>query len=569
MEEKRIESVVKIYNSLVTLLHNILIEEKIDKEQVFYSLFGIIVLELIINKEDVVKLKEGIIYESVMSDDMLENILMYLKIENIDESLNGATIYSIIRNKLAHGDFYLDGEYLVFNVNDKDCKVLLKQFVYYYIKLMYRLNCRIKTKEYRKERLSDRALGKFNKIIRSDKDIDKFLNLLSYKEFTFRRLDNKELLTEEKIAFDDYVNLLYENNKDKEELCDIILSNYINKNIYEVDIKTKNLTEYKEERYKDIKKIIKKFNKIYNKDDGFIDNIIFKSAEDIYKVLTQDYERESIKYGIAMIKEILNSMIQNGIYDFDEFIYKANEIDPFFVVSLPMNEIIVCIVLSLIYFDYCYPLEKLYRSNKTLNNDINNFNFNNLDLSEVVPETNKLYDSGINNAIKQTNDRYNSLLKNNKEFLEIIKEKETQKNNIIKKCEESPEIKENLDKKIKNLENDIYNLKTQYNSNNILYLTEEAKLNNLKELFKDKNMNFYNYTIINGIRNSIAHGNIKCKNIVSSNLKDIEIEFLDIHKDEIQFKLNIKLYNLFSLIEAININPTSDFLLQKKLKPIK
>ena len=270
-----------------------------------------------------------------------------------------------------------------------------------------------------------------------------------------------------------------------------------------------------------------------------------------------------------MIKEILNSMIVNRIYDFDEFIYKVNENDPFFVVSLPMNEIIVCIVLSLIYFDYCYPLEKLYRSNKTLNNDINNFNFNNLDLSEVVPEINKLYDSGINNAIKQTNDRYNSLLKDSKEILEKIKNGESQKNNLIKKCEEIPDKKEYFENKIKDLEGAINYFKSEYKIKSTLYITEEAKLNNLKELFKDKNMNFYNYTIINGIRNSIAHGNIKCKNIVSSNLKDIEIEFLDIHKDEIQFKLNIKLYNLFSLIEEININPTSDFLLQKKLKPIK
>ena len=35
MEEKKIESIYKIYNSLVNLLHHILLGEKIDKEEIF------------------------------------------------------------------------------------------------------------------------------------------------------------------------------------------------------------------------------------------------------------------------------------------------------------------------------------------------------------------------------------------------------------------------------------------------------------------------------------------------------------------------------------------------------
>ena len=60
--KKKINSVYKISNSLVNLLHNILIDENITKEEVFYSLFGVIVLDLIINKETMVKNTEGIKY---------------------------------------------------------------------------------------------------------------------------------------------------------------------------------------------------------------------------------------------------------------------------------------------------------------------------------------------------------------------------------------------------------------------------------------------------------------------------------------------------------------------------
>ena len=144
MERNRINSMYTVYNSLVELLHNILIGTKISKEEIFYSLFGIIVLDLIINKEDMVKNKEGIIYESLMSDNQLEDILCYLDIENIDKNNNGASIYATIRNKLAHGDYYLDKNYIIFNINDKECKVLLKQFVYYYLNLSKNLKCRFK-----------------------------------------------------------------------------------------------------------------------------------------------------------------------------------------------------------------------------------------------------------------------------------------------------------------------------------------------------------------------------------------------------------------------------------------
>ena len=129
MEGKKINSIYTIYNSLVDLLHNILIGTEINEQSIFYSLFGIIVLDLVINKEDMVKNTEGIIYESKMSDNQLEDILNYLNIENIDKDNNGASIYATIRNKLAHGDYYLDKDYIMFNVNDKTCKVILKDFV--------------------------------------------------------------------------------------------------------------------------------------------------------------------------------------------------------------------------------------------------------------------------------------------------------------------------------------------------------------------------------------------------------------------------------------------------------
>ena len=77
------------------------------------------------------------------------------------------------------------------------------------------------------------------------------------------------------------------------------------------------------------------------------------------------------------------------------------------------------------------------------------------------------------------------------------------------------------------------------------------------------NNEIYNYSVIMGIRNAISHGKVKCKGIASEDLKDIEIEFIDYFDDKIQFKLNIKVYNLFSLIEKENLSYTNMHLKKK------
>ena len=99
-----------------------------------------------------------------------------------------------------------------------------------------------------------------------------------------------------------------------------------------------------------------------------------------------------------------------------------------------------------------------------------------------------------------------------------------------------------------------------------LYQEEYIRLNDLNKSFSNTNLNFYNYSIVNGIRNAISHGNVSCNNILTSELKDVEISFIDLYEDDIKFKLDIKLNNLFSLIEEQNLSCTNDFFIKRKVK---
>ena len=100
-----------------------------------------------------------------------------------------------------------------------------------------------------------------------------------------------------------------------------------------------------------------------------------------------------------------------------------------------------------------------------------------------------------------------------------------------------------------------------------LYKIKKEELDNLNEiLLKDNNI-FYSYTVINGIRNAICHGNIKYSNLYNG-IKGLLIEFSDIHENEEQFKLDIDLYSLMSLTEKDNLDYINNFYRVKKIKSL-
>lgn len=561
MEKKKINSIYTIYNSLIDLLHNILIDTEITKDEIFYSLFGIIVLDLIFNKEDMVKNKEGITYESVMSDTLLEDMLKHLNIENIDKNNNGASIYATIRNKLAHGDYYLDNNNIVFNVNNKECKVLIEDFVRYYMELTNILKCRYKENKFVKNQLIDNSIGKFSKLIETREEVLEYLKFLKYKEFILRRKDNKILRTEEKAYFLQTIYFLYNNKQSNEKEADNTLTKIFNKN-YIVNINSKKLKKLKEEDLIEVEKIIAKNNKDYDYNIDAINNILYSSSEDIYKLVDKEYDNYSIKYGLANTKVILDEMIKNKIYDFNEFSDKKSNIDSYYILGLPINEIIISIMLSLIYFNYCYPLEKIYKENKNFTNEFNEeLDFKKLKLDELKPSINKLYEIGKDNAINEEETKLKSLKNKIEEINNTLDNKINQKSNLLKK------YKINKDEKIKKIIDkltiDINSIYSDFEYQIFLYNNELLKNEELKKYIMENDLNYYNYTIINGIRNALAHGNIKCNNIASAKLKDVELEFIDEYDNDIKFSLKVTVDSLFSLLEIENITFINEYLKRK------
>ena len=166
---------------------------------------------------------------------------------------------------------------------------------------------------------------------------------------------------------------------------------------------------------------------------------------------------------------------------------------------------------------------------------------------------NKLFENKISNNVKELSDKKASLKNNLKKYEIKIKNKlnslqylkDEQKNSVEK---ELSELRDELEKIKESLE------------------SIEKETDELLKLTSSKNINYYNYTIIKGIRDSLAHGNITYKNIYYNDVKDTLIEFTDYYKNEIKFKLIIRINDLIYLFENKNIDVLNNFYNEKVLK---
>ena len=208
----------------------------------------------------------------------------------------------------------------------------------------------------------------------------------------------------------------------------------------------------------------------------------------------------------------------------------------------------------MLYFNYCYPLENNFKLNNKIENK-EDLSFIDLDFNKIKEcvIVNKLFENKISNNVKELSDKKASLKNNLKKYEIKIKNKlnslqylkDEQKNRVEK---ELSELRDELEKIKESLE------------------SIEKETDELLKLTSSKNINYYNYTIIKGIRDSLAHGNITYKNIYYNDVKDTLIEFTDYYKNEIKFKLIIRINDLIYLFENKNIDVLNNFYNEKVLK---
>ena len=582
--------------------------EKIDQESILYALISMVSLDIIYNKEEMVKQKDSsgkttktndVEYESIMSDKSLD-ILLYSYNQSNEGNLfkDGATLFAFVRNKIAHGDFEIDIKNNNFklkktikeNGNDIDVPITvnINTFLNNYINIVNGLDVRKKCNCYTKTLLLNKS-NLLDKIIDDKKDLDSLLSLMHIKKYTIRRKDNKDLTTEEKMRFNYDINELKKKlvtDKDIKYIENQLIEKY-EKYGYYVNI---NKSKIKDSETKEkVWEIIKQENEIFDnyileekqKRNGNIPDDIYEIGlrllkysygERINKLITENYEQKGINVGINLNEIILKEMYQTGNYNIDQIV-KNNDL------HLDVREMLCAIDLARFYSIYCYPLEKSYEKDSKYRANIeninklnkmgdsnniyvyerhNNFNFDKIDLSDLQPKILEI-DTKNKTDVTKDLDEINKKIKRKEE--KIAKKRQN-----IEKLIDSTNTKEELKKEKLNLLRD--QLLTLYKSLDKLKL-DEYVINYNKELidqdYEQNPLYFRNRDIIKGIRNSISHGNVYLTNIgYTNNLYDMEMRFEDIYEGKKVFELTTSIYNFDTFFEPKNINENEKFIYRKK-----
>ena len=187
---------------------------------------------------------------------------------------------------------------------------------------------------------------------------------------------------------------------------------------------------------------------------------------------------------------------------------------------------------------FMYPFDDVYDTSgeySIVRND--GIDFSILDLSMITPTVINIDESPLNNAKA----RLDGLENKKRELLDKINVQQTNLGKISGK----PDVVAKINKNISDLNNSLSLI-------NAAYVVADGEYNAIKNDFTVNRMYFYNKAIIEGIRNSIAHGHYEI--ISKSEFMDTEIVFNDIYEGKLTFQVRMTFEQLENLIDDNYMN---------------
>lgn len=447
---------------------------------------------------------------------------------------------SKIRNKLAHGDYYLDEGLCYLNIENNIVPVPSNLFLFLNNYLTSSNNYYRKEDNYQKNIIiNSSSKSKVKKI--DITNIDSILPLYTVLHINFASLEKnqeiKENIKDEFIKDSKYINeefLDVGNKRDLELWQDKMIEKY---NKLGVSISFENL------KIKD-KNVINLLHDYVNNNDIF--KIQFPSTQKlmlgelIEKFYYFNYNQKFIITGNLFNKFQTDKLIRGRKnYKLDKFILdRAN------IFCNNYTEQLTSVLLAKFHVLYTCLLDDVFKENEEYKLDRSEeFDFSLLNLSNVSPDTLIINDNHINLLIlkieatkKQVANATKEYNKKNTCLTNLI-----QNNHSEEKINKVSLISELFKNKIELLSIELAELK-------IGLLSVENDLDVNKKYFENR-------AIIEGIRNSISHSNftVNLSSIINTDVEKIYINFKDYDKDNnLVFDLDINLINFASLFSKEN-----------------
>lgn len=547
-----------IYNTEALAPESIALELK--EEDIYGAAVPLLSLISVMINEDIIENKGSKIYESKLYNETLDSFCSRIATEQSDNKFKigntidtAAGIFTIIRHKLGHGDYYYDSttSEIVLNKEEGEIRIPVNLLMNLFIDLYTEMYSSYKSTEYTRNILLNKSKNRFNKIIENEQDAEEFLSLLTIQRYKIERYDKKELTKLEKINLNREVAKLQidmlngENIKNKQQE---LIKEYQEKRMLLT------ITNEKVKHHKEKQRLI----------DALIKNEDGKHFEDMYlltyyygeivsKIIDDNYDKKGIIYGILTNLITLEKLKLYGITNLHEISKVLPE-----NVFLDITENLVSIFLARFQALYCFPLDEIYKKDANYHLDREDLlDFGQLDLSNLHPE---VVESVIQTDPVET--QKNKLLSIGKRINSLLNKSEKDKKNlagILSKPDQTPKMisyRTKIQQELKTTNQKLSLLSESYMINQDLYSVIE----------KDYNSDYFkNLNIIEGMRNSIAHGNVRIINISNGQTnKEILLQFTNYHKGKICFKMTASLHQLESLFISENTKVLDEFVRNKK-----
>lgn len=504
--------------------------EIINKEYITGSKVAILANILLSIKESVVEKEQnnGINFLSKIFDSALDeatNVIVSNKQDNT-YVLNSykdtpSNILATIRNKFAHGKYLIDfkNNKILINVAKKKEKEVFYQIDVDKLTEYIRKN----VKGYLQERKTNEY--KRHLVAFSNKNNNKPITLKSEAKNVLKRASYQEFI-------------LTSDNEIEED----ILKSF--NNIFEIYRETLNIkimNNFEEKVKKLGYKIISKTKKV---NEIEIDNIIANTS-----FLTYDSKNLSYHNQIANLEEYLLYYFNKDEEKLKQLIANLTSlqilegIDTCKTTNIKVisknliikrdQELILSAMLAMFNSLFIYPMDNIFLNDKEFTSEENTgFPYELLDISLL-----KKCDYHLdNNNISNIKEHKRALLKKITKINADISTISHNLNNI-------PKEKQKI---ITKLETTLQESKLNLKESNEELVAVQKELQEKENYFSNNQIYLTNKSIIEGIRNSICHGNIKTR--LNGSMDNTIVIFEDIHEGKLTFKLEITLNDLYKFL---------------------
>jgi len=517
--------------------------------------------QLFLNKEDVIE-KDDKNLISKIDLTMLEQYVETIAKKNIDGTwnlgsgtLNSAEeVVNVVRNKLAHGDFKINGNYVEFEYNEQEYKINIDELVHFTNLICHYWELSKETGENVRTLVSETLyLDKSLNNIKGKSKFERALNHINIIEIKNRPISGHKRSYTDSLAIERFIEEIKNkvNKKEDYRLYYLKCKEEFKKVGIDLEITTGKASELNTDKKEYLEEI-------YFQNQSHFKHYDFSTQINVlvhwvYEVVKARETKKNILFACTSNQEMFkvleknNSMLVKNVIDACENRVNMYNYYPQQVVSN---------YLLIFYTIYQFGLDNIYKTGETdLLSDIidkNKFNFAKLDLSKINPCINK-----IEHKSTCYEDQMNKVKTDyNKGIKPLQKLEEQYKNYQLKLTKQGiPEEEWKNDDK--------YNIiKTNYiNAKNYSKGLLETYMKYNEFMTNDYGKHVINREIITHIRNSIAHGNVEMKicNEYFETKNDVII-FKDIHEGKLTFELEISVKDFVSLFSLDNLDILYEFI---------